>query len=158
MRVLSIDPGYERLGIAVMDKNEVLYSSCFKTKAALPFAERLALLGSEVRRLINEWDPGALAIERLYLSNNEKTAMGVAEARGVIMYEAGCAGMDVYEYTPLQVKVAVTGYGKAPKAQVMAMVPKLVRLAGKKISSDDEMDALAVGITFFAHYRPGYPH
>lgn len=155
-RVLAVDPGFERLGLAVIErdgKDKVLYSSCFKTSPKLPFAERLALLGEEVRRLIEAWEPDALAIERLYLSVNEKTAMGVAEARGVVLYEAGRAGIHVHEYTPLQVKVAVCGYGRADKRQVMAMVPKLIVLP-RAVTSDDEMDALAIGITFFAHYRP----
>ncbi len=152
MRIIAIDPGYERLGIAVLEKNnkeELLFSECFKTKAALPFVERLELIGREVARVILAFSPKELAIENLFLSTNQKTAMRVAEVRGAILYQARLSGLAVYEYTPLQVKTATTGYGKATKDQVMSMVSKLVSGA-EKIEQDDEMDAIAIGLTHFA--------
>lgn len=156
MRVIAIDPGYERLGIAVLEKKKketLLFSKCFKTKASLPFVERLEMVGLEVARIINEYAPEALAIENLFIETNQKTAMRVAEVRGAILYQARLLGLEVYEYTPLQVKVAVTGYGKATKTQVMSMVKKLVSGA-EAIKQDDEMDAIAIGLTHFAHARP----
>ncbi len=158
MRIIAIDPGYGRLGIAVLEKNkkeELLFSECFKTKAGLPFIERLELVGREVARLIEEFKPEALSIENLFISTNQKTAMRVAEVRGAILYQARLSGLQVYEYTPLQIKTATTGYGKATKEQMMSMVRKLITGA-EKIKQDDEMDAIAIGLTHFAYSRPAY--
>lgn len=156
MRIIAIDPGYERLGVAVLEKGKkeaLLFSECFKTRASLPFVERLELVGREVARVIEEFSPKALAIENLFIETNQKTAMRVAEVRGAILYQARILGLEVYEYTPLQIKVAVTGYGKATKTQVMSMVKKLVSGA-EAIKQDDEMDAIAIGLTHFAYVRP----
>ena len=156
MRIIAIDPGYERLGIAVLQKTkkeELLFSECFKTKATLPFVERLELVGREVARVIAEWQPEALSIENLFIETNQKTAMRVAEVRGAILYQARLSGLAIYEYTPLQIKVATTGYGKATKDQVTHMVQKLVSGA-EAITQDDQMDAIAIGLTHFAYYRP----
>ena len=156
MIIISIDPGYERLGIAVLEKDKketLLFSECFKTKAVLPFVDRLELVGREVARVIAEFSPEALAIENLFIETNQKTAMRVAEVRGAILYQARLLGLGIYEYTPLQIKVATTGYGKATKTQVSSMVKKLVSGA-ESIKQDDEMDAIAIGLTHFAYYRP----
>lgn len=156
MRIISIDPGYERLGIAVLEKNEkekLIFSECFKTKASLPFVERLELVGREVARIIEEYSPSALSIENLFLETNQKTAMRVSETRGAILYQARLSGLEIHEYTPLQIKVATTGYGKATKTQVISMVKKLISGA-ELIKQDDEMDAIAIGLTHFAHARP----
>ncbi len=154
MRVLAIDPGFERVGIAVIEKtksskNFLLYSDCFKTKKTLEFHSRLSLIGKEIESLIKKYKPEVLAIEKLYFTTNQKTAMGVAEARGVIIYCASRNGLVVFEYTPPQIKVAVTGYGKADKNMVINMVPKLINI-DKNTQSDDELDAIAIGITCFA--------
>ena len=154
MRILAIDPGYERVGIAILEKvsgekDALIYSNCFKTKASKPFHERLSDIGEELEEVIQTHKPQALAIEKLYLSTNQKTAMNVSEARGVIIYIASQNGLAIYEYTPPQIKVAVTGYGKASKEMIMNMVPKLITLPSQ-ITSDDEMDALAIGLTCFA--------
>lgn len=158
MRIISIDPGYERIGIAVLEKTNgkeiLLFSECFKTKATLSFFDRLALLGEEVLRLTDEYKPEALAIENLFIETNQKTAMRVAEARGAILYQARVSGLEIFEYTPLQIKVATTGYGKATKTQVISMVKKLIKGA-ESIKQDDEMDAIAIGLTHFAYFRPG---
>lgn len=157
MRIISIDPGYERLGIAIIEKNprekEVLiYSDCFKTSAKLPHHERLGLIGNEIKKVIEEFEPKALALENLFFSNNQKTAITVAEARGVILYQAALHTLPVYEYGPGQIKVAVTGYGKSDKDQIIAMIPRLIKLE-KDIKHDDEYDAIAVGLTCFATER-----
>lgn len=155
MKIISIDPGYERLGIAIIEKSKkeaLLFSECFKTKAALPFEERLLAVGREVARIIAEYGPQALAIENLFIATNQKTAMRVAEVRGAIIYQAQLSGLAVYEYTPLQIKTATTGYGKATKEQVMSMVRKLIAGA-EKIAQDDEMDAIAIGLTHFAYIK-----
>lgn len=158
MIILSIDPGYERIGIAVLEKNQgdrkekVLYSDCFKTSAKLVLTERVFLIGKEIENIIKKYSPKVLSIEKLYFENNAKTAMGVAEARGVIIYVAKNFELNVFEYTPLQIKSAVTGYGKATKDAVHTMVHKLVELP-KEVKQDDEIDAIAVGITYFATHN-----
>ena len=170
MRILAIDPGYERLGIAVLEKlskqkEALLYSACIQTLKALPHSERLLKIASEVRKVIEQFEPEAAAIETLFLAVNQKTAMPVAEARGAVMVEAARAGLTVYEYTPLQIKIAVTGYGKSDKKQVTEMVKKLVVIPPEQLSSrnlngqrkrlDDEYDAIAVGLTCLASIRTG---
>src|SRR3989338_11266653 len=118
MRILGIDPGFERLGIAILERTKnntkevVLFSGCFKTSSKLDFAERLLLIGSEVKKVIQKYNPEVLAIETLFLNTNQKTVMHVAEARGVVIYEAIQAKLKIFEATPLQVKVATTGYGR----------------------------------------------
>jgi|SRR5579872_2795054 len=156
-RILAIDPGFERVGIAVLEKEhrskeKLLYSECFKTSAKLPYSERLFLIGQKIKDIVGEWRPGALVIEKLFFNTNQKTALMVAEARGVIIYEAGVANLSIFEYTPLQIKIAVTGYGRSEKGQVARMIPRLITIT-KKITSDDEFDAIAVGLTCFASER-----
>ncbi len=168
MKLLSIDPGYERLGVAVIEKlpkqKEVLvFSECFKTSAKLPHHERLALIGGRIQEIIKKYKPEVLATEKLFFSGNQKTAMLVAEARGVILYAASSAGLDIFEYTPADIKIAVTGYGKSEKRQIIEMVKRLIDV--KKIqplkesgghmttNSDDEFDAIAIGLTHCAIHR-----
>ncbi len=166
MRILGVDPGYERLGVAILEKNpgdkrpfgsaqdkeRVLFSECFKTLAALEFGERLSLIGEEVKRVIKKYKPEALAIETLFLTTNHKTVMKVAEARGVVIYEATQAGLKIFEASPPQIKIATTGYGKSDKAQIQKMVKMLVDIDDSK-TSDDELDAIAIAITGLAHLR-----
>src|SRR5579864_7945969 len=162
MKILAIDPGYERLGIAVLEKvpkskpfdktqgrEKVLYSDCFKTSSKIPFKERLLLIGQEVERIIKEYKPEVLSIETLYFTNNQKTAMQVSEARGVVIYEAARSGLQISEHTPLQIKIAVTGHGRSDKDQVISMIGRLV-IIEKKIRHDDEYDAIAIGLTYLA--------
>ena len=153
-RVLSIDPGYERLGIAVLEKKQkekeiLLYSECFKTSSKLPFEERLLLIGTEVKKLFKEFKPDVCALEKLFFNTNQKTAMMVAQVRGAIIYEAKLNGIKVFEYGPSEIKIAITGYGKSSKYQITNMVKKLIKI-DKKILYDDEFDAIAVGLTCFA--------
>ena len=169
-RILGIDPGYERLGVAVLEKNKgdqkekVLFSECFKTSAKLEFSERLNLIGEEVRKIIKEYKPEILSIETLFLNTNHKTVMRVAEARGVVIYEASRAGLKVFEASPPQIKIATTGYGKSDKAQIIKMVKMLVDMNSNPVrgregsqrpsasnGTDDELDAIAIALTAFAH-------
>lgn len=154
MKILAIDPGFERVGVAVIEKTNspkhtLVYSDCFKTKKGLDFHLRLSLIGEEIERLVKKYKPKSLAIEKLYFTTNQKTAMGVAEARGVIIYCASHNGLEIFEYTPPQIKVAVTGYGKADKNMVISMVPRLINIE-KKTKLDDELDAIAIGLTCLA--------
>lgn len=162
MRVLAFDPGFERLGVAVLEKNPpasggkevLLFSTCIRTSPKLPFHKRLLALGEEVEKIIKKHKPDAVALESLYFENNAKTAMNVAAVRGALCYIAASHKLEVFEYTPLQVKVAVTGYGKSDKRAVAMMVEKLIKISKEK-KLDDELDAIAVGLTCLAstnHY------
>jgi crossover junction endodeoxyribonuclease RuvC len=169
MIILGIDPGFERLGVAIIEKNpgnkkeKVLFSECFKTSASLNFSERLSLIGAEVKKIIKKYKPEVLSIETLFFTTNQKTVMHVAEARGVVMYECANAGMKIFEASPPQIKIATTGYGKANKEQVMKMVKLLVDINNTKArpngwhsagrESDDELDAIAIALTASAHLR-----
>lgn len=155
MILLAIDPGYERLGVAILQKEKgkketVLFSDCVRTSAKLLFEERLVELGLKVEELIEIYKPEALSIENLFISNNQKTAMRVAEVRGVLIYIAKKNSLTVSEYTPLQVKSSVTGDGKSSKDQVIKMV-KLLTKTNKPNMLDDEYDAIAIGLAFFAY-------
>ena len=155
MRILAFDPGYERLGVAVLEKNkkeELLFSDCIRTSAKLNFAQRLAELGAAAEALIKKWGPDAVALEEIFFENNAKTAMQIAEVRGMLTYVAASSNLPLYQYTPAQVKVAVTGNGRADKKAVGVMVRKITSLpAGRQ--GDDELDAIAVGITCLASIR-----
>src|SRR3989344_2103608 len=118
MIILGIDPGYDRLGIAILEKKNketLLHSECFITSSKDSFYTRLFQIGKRINEIIKEYNPDILAIESLFITKNQKTAMRVSEARGVIMYEAIKNNIKVLEYTPLQIKMAVTGYGKSDK-------------------------------------------
>lgn len=158
MKIIGIDPGIERVGIAIIErthgKENYIFSECFKTSSKLSHVERLNLIGEEVQNIIKEWSPEALSIEKLFFETNTKTAMAVAEARGVLLYEASQAKLKIFEYTPLEIKVAVTGYGKSDKRAIMDMVPRLIKLPSRKMI-DDEVDAIAVALTCFAHEKIG---
>jgi crossover junction endodeoxyribonuclease RuvC len=159
MRVLAIDPGYERVGLAVVEKitgREMLISSeCFQTPKKLPFEDRLFLIGQRASYYLETYVPDSLAIEKLFFNTNQKTALQVSEARGVMIYEAMRHQVPVFEYTPLQIKIAITGYGRGDKKQVVDMVEKLITIE-KKIRFDDEYDAIAVGLTHIASFRSGF--
>jgi len=157
MIVLGIDPGYERLGIAIVsreggEKETLLFSDCFKTSPKTPHNERLLDLGKNLEEVIEKYKPEVLAIETLFFNSNQKTAMFVSEARGVILYVATKNGLDFFEYGPGQIKVAVTGYGRGDKNSVIKMIPLLIKI-DKKIKHDDEYDAIAVALTHFASAR-----
>ncbi len=152
--VLAVDPGFDRIGAALLapekDREALLHSECIVTNKKDAYENRLLHIGARVRELIATWQPQALAIEKLFFNQNTSTALRVAEARGVIIYEAVNAELAVYEYSPQDVKIAVTSYGKADKAQVEFMVRKLLGLAVNKKMLDDELDAIALGITHLA--------
>jgi crossover junction endodeoxyribonuclease RuvC len=156
MRVLAFDPGYERLGAAVIEKQNskevLIHSLCVRTPATLAFEQRLFMLGQAVEELIAEYQPTAVALEEVFFEKNAKTAMQVAEVRGMLSYIAQKSGLKLFQYTPSEVKVAVTGHGASNKQAVSLMVRKLLRVPeGKRL--DDELDAIAVGITCLASAR-----
>jgi len=156
MRTLAIDPGFGRCGVAVLERagsaQALLYSDCIETSSSLSFPERLAAVLSECARLVSSYAPEAMALEKLYFSNNQKTAMQVAEVRGALLGLAGTNGIAVFEYTPGEIKSATTGSGRADKQQIAKMIHLLVKIE-KPIRLDDEYDAIAVGITHLARTR-----
>lgn len=157
MIILAIDPGFERMGISVIQKEKgtketLLHSECFKTSKEKTFADRLLLIKNKIAQLCQEYKPTVLATESLFMATNLKTGIQVAHARGVIIMTAREYGVSLYEYTPLQIKVAVTGYGKSDKQAVMSMVPKIISIPSVK-NSDDELDAIAIGLTCIAYEK-----
>jgi crossover junction endodeoxyribonuclease RuvC len=156
MRVLAIDPGYGRCGVAILEKQDGkdawLYSDCIETDPKTPFAERLHTVASACEELIETFSPDAIAIEKLFFNTNQKTAIQVAEVRGALLHVASARGVATFEYTPMQVKSATTGSGRADKKQIIAMIHLLLPIQ-KKIVHDDEYDAIAIGITHCTHAR-----
>lgn len=155
--VLGIDPGFDRLGIAVLSgtntKQELLYSECVETSRKDEHALRLKTIGVRVRDVIKKWKPQALAIEKLFFNQNATNALKVSEARGVVLYEAKLANLSVFEFSPQEVKIAVAGYGKADKRAVEMMVRRILSISLEKKMLDDELDAIAVGICHLATQR-----
>jgi crossover junction endodeoxyribonuclease RuvC len=156
-RIIGIDPGYDRLGIAIIEgpvgREQLLYSTCVTTSKKQTFPERLAQLGKTVEQLLKEYRPNVLAIEKLFFTKNQLTAMAVSETRGVLLYLATLAGLTISEFTPQQIKKTVTGQGNADKQQVAQLVTRLIKLppATNTKRLDDEIDAIAIALTANAH-------
>lgn len=147
--ILGIDPGYAIVGWGALQYVHGRFAPlCFgaiTTDAGTPFNSRLESIYNDMRLILQRVKPDVTAIEKLYFTSNKTTAIQVAQARGVILLAAQQQGVDVYEYTPLQVKSAVTGYGKAEKAQVMEMTRRLLGLK-ETPKPDDTADALAIAV------------
>ncbi len=150
MVVLGIDPGYAIVGWGLVEfKNNSfrpLRFGAITTGADVEFNTRLKMIYDDLSEVISAFKPDAMSIEKLYFTTNQKTAIMVAEARGVILLSAKQNGLPIFEYTPLQVKTAVTGYGKAKKPQVMEMTRRLLKLP-EVPKPDDTADALAIALT-----------
>ncbi len=151
IRILGIDPGYGRLGIAIVDKNPqgketVVYSDCFETGKKENIHDRLRQIGEEVEKIISRFMPDMLAIETLFITKNQKTAMHVAESRGIIIYEAMKHGLAIHEFSPMEIKTSITGDGSSDKSHMIKMVHLLVDIP-KDNALDDEYDAIAVALT-----------
>ncbi|MEI6553348.1 MAG: crossover junction endodeoxyribonuclease RuvC [bacterium] len=156
MKILSIDPGYERLGIAILEKTQgkkdcLLFSECFKTDPKLPFEDRLLEIGNKIEDLLIFHKPSVLSIETLFFSKNTKTAMRVAETRGTIIYIAKKNNLIVREINPMEIKLAVTGDGKSDKHQMIKMVQLILKIDKK--ATDDEYDAIACGLACCAFLK-----
>ena len=149
MVILGIDPGYAIVGYGLIRADGgrfcPLEHGSVETGAGEDFGRRLETIYDGISAVLEKWRPDAVSVEKLYFKNNRTTAIGVAEARGVILLAACRAGARVFEYTPLQVKLAVTGYGQAKKPQVMEMTRRLLCL--KEVPRpDDTADALALAV------------
>ena len=149
MIILGIDPGYAIIGWGVIRYERGKFIpvdfGAITTAAGVPFNRRLEIIYDELSALLSRHTPDAVAVEKLYFQTNAKTAMDVAQARGVTMLALQKKGVPVFEYTPLQVKSAVTGFGQAQKPQVMEMTKRLLRLKAVP-KPDDTADALAIAI------------
>lgn len=149
MRIIGIDPGFAITGYGVVDyignKFKLIDVGVITTEANRELSERLLILNNELDSLIKSFKPNSMAVEELFFNTNVKTAIKVGHGRGVALLSAAKAGISVYEYTPLQVKQAVVGYGRAKKEQIQQMVKILLNLE-KIPKPDDAADALAVAI------------
>lgn len=151
IRILGIDPGFGRIGYGVIEQTkrtdwQVVTYGCITTDPKDGFVERLKDLHEELIDLIKQYKPTRLAVEELFFFKNLKTAIEVAQARGVILLTAIENNLPVDEFTPLQVKQAMTGYGRADKGQMQKMVAVILGIK-EKIKSDDAADALAIALT-----------
>ena len=149
MRILGIDPGYAITGYSIIDyignKFKLIESGAVTTAAGVAFPTRLTRIYDEISMIIDEYKPDAISVEELFFNQNVKTAINVAQARGIVLV-AGCKkNIDTYEYTPLQVKQAVAGYGRADKIQVQKMVKTILNVE-KLPKLDDITDSMAVAI------------
>ena len=149
MRILGIDPGFAITGYSVIDyignKFHLITSGAITTEAGVSFPIRLQKIYDDMTMLITEYKPDAVSVEELFYNNNAKTAINVAQARGVILVAARKMNIDTYEYTPLQIKQAVVGYGRANKIQVQKMVKTILKV-DKIPKLDDTTDSMAAAI------------
>ena len=149
MIILGIDPGYAIVGIGVLEyksgKFRPIEYNAITTSAQFSQSLRLKIIYEEIGAYLDKYTPSAVAIEELFFNSNQKTAIAVAQARGVLVAQTAVRGIPIYEYTPLQIKQSVTGYGRADKAQVQQMVKLLLGLNAIP-KPDDAADAMAVAI------------
>ncbi len=149
MRIIGIDPGYAIVGFGIIEYDngrfKVIDYGAVTTSADMDFNRRLEIIYDDVSQILDIYKPESLAIEKLYFQNNQKTAIDVAEARGVILLSAVKRRLLIREYTPLEVKKSVTGYGKAVKKQVQEMTKRILRLP-EIPKPDDTADALAIAV------------
>ncbi|MEK7552883.1 MAG: crossover junction endodeoxyribonuclease RuvC [Patescibacteria group bacterium] len=150
MKVIGIDPGYERLGLAIIEHDhgrpdQLLYSTCLTTAAGQPFPVRLYQLANQLEKILLEYRPEILVLEKIFFTSNQKTAVAVAEVRGVVTYLAQKHGLAILDLTPLEVKMTITGYGRADKNQMKNMIVRLLGVT-QSIQYDDETDAMAIAV------------
>lgn len=155
---IGIDPGYAITGYGIISKTgsrlECIDYGVISTKAGVDFPTRLLAINDKIRHVLDIYKPDYMSVEELFMGHNRTTAIGTAQARGVVIVEAARAGIPVYEFTPGQIKLAVTGYGKADKNQVSQMVKSLLGLK-EMPKPDDVTDALAIAICL-AHTGTGF--
>ena len=149
MRILGIDPVFATIGFGLIEADrgrvQMVTYGAITTPASLPLSRRLCQIGTDMEDLLGQLRPAVISIEELFFNTNITTGIAVAHARGVLLYSAERCGVPLWEYTPSQVKLAVTGYGKAEKRQVMDMTRRLLRLQ-KVPRPDDAADALALAL------------
>ena len=149
MKILGIDPGYATTGFGLITAERGQYQLCqcgvITTDKDMPFARRLQVLYEDMVQLLQVTKPDAVAVEELFWGHNITTGIGVSHGRGVILLAIAQSGVPLFEYTPMQVKQAVVGYGKAEKRQVMDMTKRLLHM--KEVARpDDAADAIAIAL------------
>ena len=158
MRIIGIDPGYAIVGFGVLEysgnKFSVIEYGAITTDAGMPFDLRLKIIYDDLMYVLKRYKPECMAIEKLFFNSNQKTGIDVAQARGVISLCATLNDIEIFEYTPLQVKQAVVGYGRAEKKQVQELTRQILKLASVP-KPDDTADALAIAICH-GHYAHSY--
>lgn len=156
MTILACDPGYDRLGVAIVagtvHSPSLVFSTCLSSSKDQSHAYRIGELAQGISAIIEEHQPDVLATETLFFARNTSTALKVAEVRGMLCTLAAQTNLDVIEHSPQEIKMAVTGYGNANKNEVITMTKRLVPNAPAK-ARDDEYDAIALGICALASYR-----
>lgn len=155
VRIIGIDPGFDRLGVAVIDKQgtseTLVFSTCIVTSKKDSFEERLAQIGKELTSIFSTHQGQELAIETLFFTKNQKTIITVAEVRGICLYLAHLHNLTIFEYSPPQIKLAIAGDGKASKNDIASMVPKILKTTLPQGTIDDEIDAIAIALTHSAN-------
>lgn len=151
MKIIGIDPGYDRLGVSIIEsKNnslELVEALCITSNNKLKHPERLLQIGNELEKTIKKHTPlKAMAVENVFFTKNQKTATQVSEAKGVIVYLSQKHSIPVFEYSPVEIKNTITGYGKADKKQVIYMTQQLIKIP-KNIKLDDIYDSIAIALT-----------
>lgn len=151
IRILGIDPGLETTGVSILDVNcgkyQPLYSNCIITKRTKPICDRLEEIYLKINKIIKEYHPDCMAIEKIFFNVNTKTAMDVGQARGVTILAGSINKIKIYEYTPLEIKQAVAGYGKASKSQIRYMLQVILRVREDFFpKKDDAWDAMAASV------------
>lgn len=176
MKIISVDPGFDRIGVSIIDKSEdkdsphfnkenLIFSDCFVTDRKSDIYERLNSISKYLNKILLEYKPDALIIESLYFFKNQKTIIDVASARGIIINDCKNHNLKIFEITPMQIKSALTGHGHADKNQVEFMVKMILKnnkylqekienaLINKDKILDDEIDAIACGIAGLAYFK-----
>jgi len=160
--IMGIDPGIERLGIAIVKKNtnppqgepkeKIIFSECFKTPKTLPTEKRLAMIYEKITSVIQEHKPNIAIIEKIFFTVNQKTAIIVAESRGVVLSAIGKEEINVMELSPTEIKESITGNGNAKKEDIARMLPKIINIPNNTMQ-DDELDAIASALAGSAKLR-----
>ena len=150
MRILGIDPGTGRLGWGIVDHEKgidtFITCGCIETKANTDLAVRLEIIYDTLVEIVKKYSPDEMSVESLFFATNAKTAIDVAAARGVVLLAGKKAHLPIFQYTPLQVKSALTGYGQADKKQIQFMITKILKLK-ETPKPDDAADAVAIALT-----------
>ena len=157
-RVLGVDPGLETTGISVLDikgsSYEPVYSGCIVTGKEKPLYRRLESIYNGLLKIIDSYGPDCMAIEELFFSSNTKTAIKVGHSRGVLMLAGSIRGLKIYEYTPLEIKQAIVGYGRATKKQIKYMLKAILGVGEEFLpNKDDAWDAMAVSLCHASNYK-----
>jgi crossover junction endodeoxyribonuclease RuvC len=151
VRILGIDPGFDRLGVCIIDrhgeKETLVFSKCITTSKKDTFEKRVVEAGDALEEIIKQYSPHELSIEKIFFTKSKTTVINVAQIRGVCIYLAHKHGVAIFEYSPPQIKLAIGGHGNASKDDISFMVSRILKLPKKDKKLDDEIDAIAIALT-----------